>query len=350
MATLMGPPPPRLPPPRKPPPPTLTKTKVMFGEFELDMPDPSLAATFGTSASSPAPPAPPGPTIMEILGAEAWRRVDQGRMWRWQSSLFVWRAINPSRATWEKDIHSPARWPEGRYVPVWVDPMWAKANTPLWMGCDSRPGTEFTWKGGHFEVPCSGRAGTNFSVPIRCVASCGTVYTTHASRPVSLVATPREVFTPDATTGTGELVATLLAPRLLTRSDGSIGLMVDERNSDPTWKSTHLGMGCRIEITLDGQLAGTSAFSPKWKEEEILFRRQIPVNWKPGMEAQVRQDPTRARILLTADPDRSFESYTKWPFEDSTPKCWTGTLELPARVVTLEAEKATYHFSSEQAR
>lgn len=293
-------------------------------------PPPLPAGTVGTAGTDSA--------LSRMLGEEAWRRVQEDTMWAWQAAWFTRRAVEPERGVWEAQVAFPARWVAGVPMPVRITRTGGVGKWPVELAGEAVTGTRFTHNTSVYPVETPKAPGTVFAPPIRFMIKARTVYAAASTRTCVLVASAAEILGSDTSAETGELARTFVHPRLVVDEYGTLCLLANNRSSHPAWARVRTGLGCRIEILLDGAVAGTADFAPAWGEPEEWFTTELGVRWATGMRARVARDPCAARIRMTGDADLSYRAYCVWPFDDEQPTCWTGSIEFDAPVVTGEAD------------
>lgn len=276
--------------------------------------------------------------LSRALGEEAWRRVMDNTMWEWQAAWFTRRAVEPDRAEWEARVALPARWVVGVPLPMRVVRPSGGEKWPVEIAGEAVTGTRFTHNASVYPVDGPREVGSVFTPPIRFMSRARTVYAAASKHSCVMVGSVKDIFMCDKSAETGEMARTFLNPRLVVEEDGTVSVLANNRNSHPAWSKVRTGLGCRIEVVVEGTVAGVADFAPAWDEPEEWFTTELRVRWATGMRERVARDPCAARLRMTGDLALSYRAYCAWPFDDATPTCWTGSIEFDAPVVTGEAD------------
>lgn len=322
------------------PPPVASPTRNAIGSAALiDSPD--SQTLWMSSRPRPPLPAPPAPkSINEALGREAWMRLQKGEMWGWQARWFIGRALESDRGAWEKYVAIPARWVAGSQMPVRIADGQPNPGWQMWMGHNRRLSmpigdtTPFVLT--MQDTPR--QPGTVFHPSVEFHAARKQRFETTFSMPCQLLASPQDLFTLDASEELAEIASVYLNPRLVREENGEVQLIVNERYNHPAWERLRTGLGCRLEITLDGRVLGTAEFTPSWKFCSNWYSTEVPVTWRADSASSLRAADANPRIHMTGDPNLSFIAYTEWPFDDPKPKCWTGHAEVDAPIRPKQSE------------
>jgi hypothetical protein len=278
---------------------------------------------------------PPGPLpANERIGQEAWRRVYAGSLWKWQSQIFVGRALRHDKVDLARRIYAAPVWREGEPVPVLHDG--GASDSVLGLACTFDPDAHVPWwdkQGNAIALMPQGTGPTReILVPLALRTSAGhTVYTFQFHRETTVAPEWPALFRLDATDETSRRIMQAMDPRLFLVGE-ELSLVLNDRSNSPPWPGLKLGMGCRVEVSIDGEPAAAGAFRPQWARPNFQASEELPIEWKVGMKARALSDPSKVRVLVRGDVDISAEMYRYWPFIGD-PACWTGMFETTPRIV-----------------
>jgi hypothetical protein len=291
---------------------------------------PARTAGFGP-ASTPAPT-----SARQSIGEEVWRRIDEGSMWKWQSQILIARALRESHQSIANRVFVAPAWPAGEPVPALVE-RYPSDSGPFGLllrtDIDKQAHTWDTQDNAVTIMPTGAGKRREVIVPLSLRTGQGvTVYTEKVHREVTVSKTWNDLFTPDASDQTSRDVQAAMDPRLCINGD-DVTLVMDERSNTPRWTALTLGMGARIEITIDSKPAAVGVFRPQWSQAVFKSWEELRMEWQPGMKAKARAAPETVRVTVHGDPEVSGEIYRLWPFVGRDPACWTGSFEATPRVV-----------------
>jgi hypothetical protein len=279
----------------------------------------------------------PGPprtlSSKELLAAEAWRRVHAGSMWRWQASWYVGRAVEPARSSWERGISVPPKWAKGVPVPAQVSSLVA-SQWELAMGnadCRAPDGPAYDR---FIPLPATGRAGEKAQLRISFVTAHGEVYATTFNSPCVLVQSPLDLMRADNSHAANQAAQLFLDPRLCIIPRGPVTIAIDERSNSRRWKGVTLGLGCRVDVLLSGEVVASAGYAPDWSHELFKNWNELPIQWPRGVADRIRAHPELVRLRVTGDPRESLAALGRWPLGVKDPVCWTGSFEIPAPLVS----------------
>jgi hypothetical protein len=265
----------------------------------------------------------------ELIGEEAWRRLEAHEMWDWQARWFLGRVIADDPVKFATRFRFPSRWVAGKRLPVYCD-FAAKAG-PSFVAtvCGRRAVT-----GGEidlFETPPEPGA----DIPVRlCVEGTrALIEMPIAKKTCHLEPSIERLFVLDPSPALGATAVSLLEPRLVVDAAGRLRLEMNERRDTAEWRSMRAGLGCEVDIMLGGVLAGRAAYWPNWKKELENGRSTVAVEWLDGKQHAARLAPEMVRLTIRGSPAMSFRSLSEWPFDDEPPTCWTGTIDCVPKVV-----------------
>jgi hypothetical protein len=289
-------------------------------------------------------------TNEERVGEEAWRRIFAGSMWSWQESLFVWRSVESDRAEWLGRVSYPSQWVAGEKLPLRVEDSMNPRYTDYPLTLEGRVvgGTIFTARSRIYPVATPSTPDTDMPIRLWFKAGRREVYEPTFPGKCHLVKGLSDLFTADDSPQTSQTARDLLDPRIIVLSSNALRLAINERGESDAWRNFYTGLGCRIDVQIDGQTAGTVRYHPSWREEWGLSRRILAITWRVGMESQAQEHPDRIRLHITGDLVESFESYRQWPFEDPNPRCWTGVLDI-APPIEIEEQRPLRQITPQEA-
>lgn len=267
-----------------------------------------------TSPSGPMP-------IGEDLGRDVWDRLHNGTMWTWQERLFLRRCIEPARTRWESGVRVPFRWCRGETIPV-------DSRTPV-------PGTEWGLQLRDDKSSLLGEENGRARIRVCFYSGSREVYSTSMLTRCQLVQTPKEIVRADAGPRACDAAQRELNPRLLVLADGPVGVVVRQRSNSHPWEDSGIGLGCRVEILLDGTIIGRARYAPDWSR--VMFKKwhQLAVVWEPEGAERVRANPDAVLLRVTGDVLESVCSLRRNPFDIADPRAWTGTFESPPKILWL---------------
>jgi hypothetical protein len=271
------------------------------------------------------PPPWGGPsTPTELIGEEAWRRVQASEMWAWQVRWFLTRAINADPLG-PKIFRSPARWVAGTPLPVHIKSSKRTLWPPLYAVVNNS--RRFVVQGDvwFFDTPNTPSA----DIPIRLCfdAARGRVELPLERRTCHLEATIEDLFSADTSEALSAAAIGLLHPRIVIDPLGKVRLQMNDRSASPEWQRLRTGLGCEAKLFVGDRPAGVARFWPNWRRELDPNRSTVSVDWIDGMQQAAERSPESIRLHFTGSIAMSFQAYREWPFDDDHPTCWTGAAD-----------------------
>ncbi len=273
------------------------------------------------------------------MGEEAWRRVAEGRMWEWQSQWFVGRALDVGKVDLRSGVRMPKRWMAGEPIPVMLDesvlmgPQVIPQGYALVLVPDRDAMTPWTYSKMWEIAPMSAGATRRVRMRVALVAGKVEVYSRGVERTIKAVADAGELFHVDGSAATSELVRRVFDVRLCLPSRGGATVVIANRSANQAWSRLRIGLGCRVVVKVDQEVAARGAHWPEWSRSVFKNWDEIDLHWEPGMLERARSAPERVRVEVRGDARESWRAYSVWPFDDLDPTCWTGMFEVTPRVV-----------------
>ncbi|MGH7132094.1 MAG: hypothetical protein ACREJO_09135 [Phycisphaerales bacterium] len=297
----------------------------------------SSSATWNSSLVMPAPPPatptpPPPRTWREQMGDAAWERLSAGKMWRWQSTVFLDRHFAAVHDHPGDLLRVPSRWPAGSRVPVMVTPTRNGATYPLSTVRGSYNGTTL----------CLSRPAEAPGVPVLLdleLANEGgiVVWKGVVVVPCDIVTTPEECVRPVFDFETSNAVGKALALRLA-RIGPTITAVYDSDLSKPNWKDVDCLLGFRLDLVVDNRVVATgrggvnqrAGMTTAWNEIELFW---APDEYERFNDASKRRH-VKAAFHVSADVRTAIDTWAQAPFDDLFPRVWFGSLICPAYLQT----------------
>jgi hypothetical protein len=296
-----------------------------------------VAGLSGFSFPGLPPPALSARPWPSQLCDEAWRRLEEGELWRWQSQIFVGHALTDLRVRLEDSVFVADRWVRDLPVPTYVE-----ERGLAYSGLQLRRGDARLRSGEASDKPTDDAVGMvaagdghirTVTVPLRLWCNKRVVYTLDVRQEVTIAPDWSSLFVLHGDAETSDLVRIALDPRLCIQPDGDVSLVMDDRSSSPRWQRLSLGMGCRFEVLVDGKPAAAGIHRPEWSRAVFKSWEELRTQWAPGMRERARAAPESVVVQVRGDSAVSGEIYGRWPFVGQAPECWTGSFTLTPRVV-----------------
>jgi hypothetical protein len=288
-------------------------------------------------------PTSAAPTTHALLNAEAWRRVEEGSTWLWQSQVFIERVMSAERIDPRRFLRVPETWPMCVPVPCIVS---ADVGN-LTLSVISVPGStkvsplsatwkavpQSTWMLPALEVPSTSiGAVIEFRAP-RPGGFAGVgpvVYRTRQFAPIEARVPFADFMTrvdsPEAAAAVREVLCPYLAERngrleliLFNRSD------TDERIVLPFL----VGFICEVRFG-DRVLRCKRDVAPHGPFEKLM--------WSASRIDCSGEDIDRIRagqatITVRGDYEGAMNVYTSNPFQPPVRECWTGEFTVPLTIM-----------------
>src|SRR5262249_30494055 len=150
-----------------------------------------------------------------------------------------------------------ARWTR-TLVPAYIMPNVARTEWGLAMG-DLRDGTE-----GHVSnLRVEGEEDGCAVVRVQFSTKHGRVYSTTMRTRCETVDRAEDILRTNSTPEASAAALRALDPRLCITMDG-LTVAMDDRGKSKRWGDVTMGLGCRVEVLMDGRVVGRAAFAPSW--------------------------------------------------------------------------------------
>lgn len=287
----------------------------------------------GLGAPGLTPPTPPTLSSAELLEGAAWSRLNAGRMWHWQSQVFVGRYLQGAGLSLLDEVTVPARWLAGEPVPVALDSSFVEPKARAALRGDvavvGAGGPLVPRRAGMLRAPARGAAALR--VPLELRANNRPVYFRAYKVPIVLCDRVQNLIEPvDSDDATLRVRGAL---DLGVRTDAGAEIVGDDRVIPDRWMGVDLGVAFRIEVFFEGRRVGIAEGRVPWDYASLKsWTDRVRADWSSGAQERVIRTPKDAHLVVTGDLQGAWEMYRAWPFDKVRAAAWTGRYEIPVRV------------------
>ena len=295
----------------------------------------SVLALFAPAVPSKTPFVfPPGvvvagmpmtPSILSTsqrLANELWYRLENNRLARWQSQVFIERYLRSTPLDLARHLQLPARWPLNEAIPGVLTPS-RLATLDLVAKDDRRhwSSEKLLW----FPAQTTRTDG----VEILFGYGAGSpAYTTSRLIPISIDGTREMLLEPLSTPEASNLVRLALAPHLSMEQDKPV-LIFHDRSSDSTWSAIDFGLVYTFEVRIGNEVVGSGSGKAKWSTAVWKDWDEMAVDWHKGALDQLLRPNSPVSIFVRGRKETATAEYMTWPFDKPRAACWTGEFTMP---------------------
>lgn len=271
------------------------------------------------------------PTRGEQLTFEFWTRLDEGKLARWQSEIFLNRYMRAHKI----DIHAiakvPPRWPLGRPIPVRVKPA-TVAELEVLVGQTRASGPTFApWRSTLIAqdkqwLPALSTPASRVDFDVRLCLGSRNAYFTRIRLPID-VRIPAESFLKPVTSP--ELSARLqaeIAPHLAMR-DGTPVLILHNRPDAQNREHFPFILGYTIEVRSRGVIVGTDRQGTPCKPGTWTRWSESVREWGDGIAHEL--EAGGATVTIRGDYTAALSVYMNSAFDDPYTEYWAGEFTVP---------------------
>jgi hypothetical protein len=273
------------------------------------------------SAFSPSP----GP-----LSDEVWSRILAGRLYEWQSSIYLGRIMRANAIDPSTFMHIPKAWPIGKPIPFHLlDPDFAELRVEFGPLVRS-----FSADGSDAFAPP--RSPTQSISVEFCLRGTSVAYRRTLRIPIDITRPPETFMHPDSSPEATAKVQAELAPHIAIVR-GHPELIFHNRPDTGARAELPFVVAYTFEVrtqdasTGNSRTLATGRGSMPWRPGVFTLWADAQITWPEGAAADLLSGNTT--ITVKGDREAATDVYIQWPFHDSDPICWTGEFTVPLKLL-----------------